>query len=255
MRPLGSALGHTPSELIRNAAHSTPFEPLTAAFLEMRLPSREVAIGCREDDMRGDFNPALRAFLFAGILGISTESVAQANKPGVPVLIQNDANVPPEIFGNAKREVERLFRLIGIDITWVDTVSAVAGQLRVVSVTRWEPSERKIQPTVLGYAQTAPGQRKVRAYVFWRRVERASQTFTASLDKLLAIAIAHEIGHMLLPTGKHAKTGLMRAPWDANHFRSASAGLLTFSDESATAIRRGVDAEQAALSTSVRARR
>jgi hypothetical protein len=52
---------------------------------------------------------------------------------------------------------------------------------------------------------------------------------------------------MLLSNGKHAKDGLMRAPWDANHFRSASAGLLIFSDDSANRIRRQADVEQAAL--------
>jgi hypothetical protein len=78
-------------------------------------------------------------------------------------------------------------------------------------------------------------------------VERASQAFTASLDKVLAVAIAHELGHMLLPSGKHSKFGLMRAPWDANHFRSASAGLLTFSDDSARRIRQYAEAEHAAM--------
>ena len=103
-------------------------------------------------------------------------------------------------------------------------------RLRVVSITTWEPPENnRVQPSVLGFTQTAPGKRGTRGYVFWRRVERASLAFTASLDKLLAVAIAHEIGHMLLPNGKHAKRGLMVAPWDASHFRAASAGLLAFS--------------------------
>jgi hypothetical protein len=89
--------------------------------------------------------------------------------------------------------------------------------------------------------------------VFWSRVERASSSFTASLDRVLAVAIAHEIGHMLLPDGKHAKSGLMAAPWDPSHFRSASAGLLLFSEASAELIPREVEqAETLTLEAIVR---
>jgi hypothetical protein len=182
--------------------------------------------------------------------GLPAELRAQITRPAVPVLLQNDAGAPADVVSDAKREASRLFALIGVDITWVDQVPSPLGRLRVVSVTPWEPDDRKTATSVLGYTQTAPGQRGIRAYVFWRRVERASHAFTASLDKVLAVAIAHEIGHMLLPNGKHAKFGLMRAPWDANHFRSASAGLLTFSNDSATRIRQYAEAEHAAMSAS-----
>jgi hypothetical protein len=123
---------------------------------------------------------------------------------------------------------------------WVKEVLAAGTRLRVVSVTTYEPPD-KIPASVLGYTQVAPGKRGIRAYVFWSRVERASSSFTAGLDKVLAVAIAHEIGHMLLPDGKHAKSGLMAAPLDPSHFRSASAGLLLFSEASAELISRELE--------------
>ena len=46
---------------------------------------------------------------------------------------------------------------------------------------------------------------------------------------------------MLLPDRKHAKSGLMAAPWDPSHFRSASAGLPFFSEASAELIRRELE--------------
>jgi hypothetical protein len=127
--------------------------------------------------------------------------------------------------------------LIDVDLTWVTEVPAAGTRLRVVSVTTWEPPDQRVPASVLGYTQVAPGKRGTRAYVFWSRVERASLNFTASLDKVLAVALAHEIGHMLLPDGKHAKSGLMAAPWDPGHFRSAAASLLLFSKASAELIR------------------
>lgn len=170
-------------------------------------------------------------------------SAAQPVRPTVVVMLQNDAGAPSDLVDRSSREVTRLFSLIDIDIVWVTDVPADA-RLRVVSLTTWEPSEQKVQPSVLGYTHGSPGKRGIRGYVFWRRVERASLQFTASLDKVLAVAIAHELGHMLLPDGKHAKTGLLRAPWDANSFRSASAGLLAFSPDSGALIRREMEKDR-----------
>ena len=107
-------------------------------------------------------------------------------------------------------------------------------------MTTWEPPDR-IPASVLRYTQVAPGKRGTRAYVFCSRVEHASISFTASLDKVLSVAIAHAFGHMLLPDGKHAKAGVMAAPWDSSRFRSASAGLLLFSDSCAQRIRRELE--------------
>lgn len=186
----------------------------------------------------------LRSFAFAStfliVVGLACASHAQPVRPTLPVMLQNDANVDPDLAGKAQLEVTRLFDLIDVALMWVTEVPAAGTRLRVVSVTTWEPPER-IPASVLGYTQVAPGKRGTRAYVFWSRVERASLSFTASLDKVLAVAIAHELGHMLLPDGKHAKSGLMAAPWDPSHFRSASAGLLLFSEASAELIRRELE--------------
>ena len=186
----------------------------------------------------------LRSFAFASTfliaVGLAWASHAQPVRPTLFVMLQNEANVESDLAAKAQSEVARLFDLINVNLMWVTEVPAAGIRLRVVSVTTWEPPD-KIPASVLGYTQVAPGKRGIRAYVFWSRVERASFNFTASLDRVLAVAIAHEIGHMLLPDGKHAKSGLMAAPWDPSHFRSASAGLLLFSEASAELIRRELE--------------
>lgn len=194
------------------------------------------------------------ALTIAALTCLPAVTSAQPNRPAVLVMLQNEANAPSDLVERAKSEVARLFRLIEVEIAWATDVPEPGTRLRVVSITTWEPSDQSVQPSVLGYTQIAPGKRGIRGYVFWRRVERASHTFTASLDNVLAVAIAHEIGHMLLPNGRHAKRGLMGAPWDASHFRSASAGLLTFSPDSAASIRRELEEDRstAAASSSVR---
>ena len=165
-------------------------------------------------------------------------SVSHADQAPSPVLamIHNPAHVPPDIVDAARDEVARLFGLIGVDIVWVSHVPPAGTRVRIVSLVTWEPREDQAPASALGYTLTGPG-RGVLAYVFWPRAERASETFTARLDYVLAVAIAHEIGHMLLPDDSHAKDGLMEAQWNSDHFRLASAGLLHFSPETAVLIR------------------
>lgn len=198
--------------------------------------------------MGTQFSTLSSAFLaIATLTCLPAVASAQPARSGVPVMLQNEANVPSELVERARGEVTRLFSLIDIDIHWVTDVPEPGTRFRVVSITTWEPPDTRVQPSVLGFTQIAPGKRGVRGYVFWRRVERASLAFTARLDRVLAVAIAHELGHMLLPNGEHAKGGLMGAPWDASHFRSASAGLLGFSRDSAALIGREIAKERATM--------
>jgi hypothetical protein len=169
---------------------------------------------------------------------VPTASTAQTAGSGVLVLLQNDAGVPADVAAKAQAEVARLYALIGVEITWVTEVPPQGKRARVVCLVTWEPTDAAIRESALGLTYTDQRKRGYRAYVFWRRVERASQKFTASEYNVLAIAIAHELGHMLMPDGSHATRGLMEEAWNSGHFRSASAGLLHFAEESGILIRR-----------------
>lgn len=175
--------------------------------------------------------------------GLPAESSAQPAGPGVLVILQNDAGVPAEVAAIAQAEVDRLYGLIDVEIGWVTRMPESARRVRVVSLVKWEPADASVSASVLGHTPVDHEGRGYRAYVFWRRVERTSQKFAASLNNVLAIAIAHELGHTLLGKRSHATRGLMEAHWNSAHFRSASAGLLHFASETAALIRREVNAE------------
>jgi hypothetical protein len=177
----------------------------------------------------------------AALTGLPSVSRADQAPPQVLAMIHNPANVPLGIVERARDEVVRLFRLIGVEIVWVSHVPPPGTRVRIVSVVTWEPREDRVPASALGYTLTGPGTRGTLAYVFWPRVGRASEKFTARLDYVLAVAIAHEIGHMLLPDDSHAKHGLMEPNWDSGHLRLASAGLLHFSQETAALIRQGLE--------------
>jgi hypothetical protein len=176
----------------------------------------------------------------AGAAISATPAVAGPVRPQVWVLLRNEATVEQKLIDKAKAEVTRLYALIDVELIWVTKVPTPEKPLLVICLVTREPGGRSLPESALGYTPARPGNRGVLAYVFLRRIERASQRFKARIDFVLAVSIGHELGHMLLPDGSHTKRGLMRSEWDDVDFGSASAGFLRFSRESANLIRRGL---------------
>ena len=52
---------------------------------------------------------------------------------------------------------------------------------------------------------------------------------------MLGCALAHELGHLLLPVNAHTRDGIMRANWDANSV--ARSGVPGFAPEQARLLR------------------
>jgi len=156
--------------------------------------------------------------------------------------LSNAADVPAPIVAKAQREVVRVYRDIGVDVEW--STRSASGLARLagihVIVLPYETGDLQQRPkTVMGAAiRTAQGTQV--AYVFYRRVESQAAQYGVSPAFVLACAIAHEVGHLLMPEGmhsRHADAGLMRACWDRDDFRRADMGQLRFQPEQAVLIR------------------
>ena len=188
------------------------------------------------------------AFVSAALAALPPGASAEPIRGSVPVMLQDDARVPAGIAAAARAEVVRLFELAGIDVVWVTHVPTAGIRLRVIAVVAWEPREGELE-SVLGLNYGKGTARPHRSYVFWRRVERASLSFRAALHNVLAVAIAHELGHLLLPDGSHDEYGIMAASWNRQDVGSASAGRLQFSRETAALMRRRLSDESAAAAS------
>jgi len=53
---------------------------------------------------------------------------------------------------------------------------------------------------------------------------------------LLGHAMAHELGHLLLQSMEHSRTGIMRSRWGKEELLRAESGRLLFTAEQATAM-------------------
>ncbi len=76
------------------------------------------------------------------------------------------------------------------------------------------------------------GSQGTNAYIFSRRVERlAAANPDISLAVLLGCVAAHEIGHLLLGSNTHQRSGIMTADWYGADLRHAATGDLLFTKE------------------------
>ena len=87
--------------------------------------------------------------------------------------------------------------------------------------------------SLVGIAGTAP----FLATVYVDRVEAVARGAGIDARTVLGLAIAHEIGHVLLNSNTHAPSGLMRADWSRNELRRKDAAAWHFLDIEAAHLR------------------
>lgn len=185
----------------------------------------------------------------------SAATVAVCAVLGLHVI--NQADVPDQTMTRVKNRVERYFHNAGIALDW-----DAGHDARLTIVLATKTRMREIDPEqrgVLGLAVT--GSR--RAYIFIDRVEaHALEVFrrsatpridrpdmvnrTASETTLIALVMAHEIGHLMLPPGSHSPRGLMSKNITLDGFRRAIDQALFFSPDESRAMRAALPLESSA---------
>ena len=106
-------------------------------------------------------------------------------------------------------------------------VSGATVVLRILP--RSAPASRAFRDTLFGYADGS-----ALASVFYGRVEDLARDVDrdeAEIPVILGHAMAHGIGHLLLGSASHSKTGIMCGQWDRNYLRRTLMGRRVFSPE------------------------
>ena len=154
----------------------------------------------------------------------------------VVVHVSNLAGVPATVVRDAQADVTALFREVGVAVRWVDDVPHVGAHVeaRLILLPRADGALRTRSTVVFGAASRTPGGLGT-AWVFYRRVADHAERHALFASRLLACAIAHELGHVLQRAPGHSDSGLMRATWRAAEFRSAALGQLRFTSADAAA--------------------
>lgn len=211
-----------------------------------------------------------RVFLsFVALSFVSPRCVAQgptqpeqSAKGQIGIRVYNDARVPDARLRAAEEITARVLRQAGIEAEWSDC-TVIGGQVRndipscavplrsrdmvVYFVDRLEARFRWVDQNALGYSIIPDAHEFASmAYISYPRIQRLSDTTSAGTEDLLGLAIAHEIGHLLLGPNEHTNRGLMRARWRWQDLQSKAWGEFEFAAEQRKKLRAGVEARKKA---------
>jgi hypothetical protein len=184
-----------------------------------------------------------------GLVAIPNTAPAQTHEPLEPltmdVVTANQARIPRETVKRAEQVATRIFLAAGIRLEWTNTAPdsvepyrETAQQLKIHIV----PASMKQAGRRLGVAERLVDNTDRRAFVFYNRIVDLAQQNGVDIAPILGHALAHEMGHVLLPYGSHTSQGIMREEWNRAEFEAMARGLLTFTAQHTALIRMRVRA-------------
>ncbi len=175
----------------------------------------------------------------------SVQASAEEGKvPAVELILSNFAGAPQDVFDSATRQARTIFALAGVNLDSVtclaheranDTRCAQqpgANQVHIRLLRR--PRDRKIEfdPHTGGVAIRGTEARNSGfVTIYYDRVQAIAERMLISRATVLGHALAHEVGHLLLPTGSHSRDGIMRERLRPDDWRNASMGRLLFTSQ------------------------
>ena len=171
-----------------------------------------------------------------------------ASQPGIVVLVYNYAAVSPSTMSRAREKVNRLYREAGVEIEWLDPLADSRYRINPASnpsqrftvqilIRSRRPSRGPSMPeSVMGEALPTDDNGGTLS-VFYDQMVRVARRHNQPLANILGLAIAHEMGHLLLPVHAHSDTGIMRPEWGADDIRRGVDGALAFTSAQAALIR------------------
>ena len=169
--------------------------------------------------------------------------MTQGERPHMSVVLCDQIGIDALTWSTAKTEAIRVFDDAGIHVEWVDLdhgnkpcIPPPMGAHFLVILSPTPPKDW-IGPDAMGFAPAHTN----RAYVFHDRVKRFMQRFGQDENEksttgiVVGHAIAHELGHLLIPGDAHGE-GLMRPVWSYREWTRLLEGTLRFNPDHATVI-------------------
>lgn len=183
-------------------------------------------------------------FVTAASLGAATSAQAADAPAGlhVPVAICDVLQTPPEIVAGAERIAGDVYQAIGVSLEWSGAGCEADDHTLTVRIIARDASALDVTSITVGFAE--PGTSV--ATVLYDRVLAFARRYHVKKDVLLGYAMAHELGHLLLPPNSHSAVGVMRP---AINLEDAAAKRLRFTREQGALILRRIETSSLALAT------
>jgi hypothetical protein len=168
----------------------------------------------------------------------------------IVIRIFNNVEVPPADLAAAREYAQVILQEAGLNVVWADcwvgkrqTPDAPARCQQSVGgdiVLRLQKTNGSDGARFVSMGFSLVGIEGAAPFLATVYVDRATSVARgAGIDarRVLGLAIAHEIGHVLLNSNSHASSGLMRADWSRHELRRKDFAAWTFADTDAARLR------------------
>lgn len=162
-------------------------------------------------------------------------------------LIHDYVRMPVSVLNRVEARAAKVLLEIGIQSQWETELQGCPDgranpHIPVIDISvlpAQMASQLNLPGKPLGYSVLLPsGVASSRAAVFYSQALDMAKYGPASLDQLLAYAIAHELGHLLLGSAAHSNWGIMQANWGSPEVLTLiSQGALYFDAQESAAMR------------------
>jgi hypothetical protein len=177
--------------------------------------------------------------------------MAQRTSMGVQVtvFVFNSVHISSRDLALAEARSAEIFKNVGIRVIWVagltaqDAVGHPVGKawnptdLDLRLWTRQLASGATIHSNALGYCLSIE---RGQAIILSDEIQNFATSWGIDLADILGVAMAHEIGHLLLRTSSHSPLGMMKAAYLQKDLTSAGRRSLIFTREDGKSMRNEV---------------
>ncbi len=172
----------------------------------------------------------------------------------VTIRVYNHAQVADAVLARAVADAQAILQDAGVASEWRECWREPSG-IVLHEACLLEPGPRdlyvKVLPSLRGLRLKNPETLGVTlgsaqgfasvAYVSYERVTAIAASDPRNHPaRILGLALAHEVGHLLLNSGAHSERGLMRATWFSGGIAEAAAIQFQFTEQQAAQLRTGV---------------
>ena len=149
--------------------------------------------------------------LLAGVGIAPGDAAAGEPNPVIGIRVEIASALDGVNLLRAEQLTTEIYEHAGVTLDWTADTAPSARSLTVV-LTTFATAPAGIVLESMGVAPSpGDGSRGTTAYVFVDRVTSFATSHHIPTPYVLACALAHEIGHLLLPPNAHAADGIMRA--------------------------------------------
>jgi hypothetical protein len=168
------------------------------------------------------------------VCGLGRAAAASTPPASVTVRVVNAAQLPATAVQHAQEMAGGIFKRAGVLVRWVFEAAPFSDDPTLTVTVLPDAAGFPVAADTMGSARSGEdGPRGRNAFVFYDRTVAFATAGHVDLWIVLGCAIAHELGHLLLPIHAHSPDGIMRGDWDPRFVPRAGAGVLNFSTEQA----------------------